>query len=186
MKDSRERLSHTTIALHWVVALFVIMLMGVGMYMAENEVRSLYPLHKSMGMVALVFILWRVIYRLMNGFPPAAANYKAWEQTLSKVVHWVLLIGTLLFPFSGMIMSAMGGHGLYLFGLEVFASNPNPAMPGKNMPINKELAGFAKEMHETLGPIMLVAIVLHIAGAYKHHLMDKDGTLRRMLGRALG
>lgn len=185
MQDTRERLTRTTIALHWVVALFIILLMGVGMYMAENEVRTLYPLHKSMGMLAFVFIVWRVAYRLMKGFPPPAANYQAWEQTLSKIVHWVLLGGSLLFPLSGMAMSAMGGHGLMLFGLELFPANPNPAMPGKNLPLNKDLAGIAHEMHEILGPVMLVAIGLHVAGALKHHLIDKDGTLRRMRGTPL-
>ena len=97
----------------------------------------------------------------------------------------MLLIGTILFPLSGLVMSAMGGNGIAVFGVELFPMNPDPANPGKNMPIDKAMAGNARAMHGLLLWVMLGALALHVAGALKHHLLDGDGTLRRMLGRTL-
>lgn len=182
MKDTRERLSHLSIALHWTVAIFIITVMAVGMYMAENKVYALYPLHKSFGALVFVLALARVLWRLVNGMPQPLVPQHGWQHTLARVVHWVLLIGTVLFPLSGIMMSVMGGHGLQFFGMEIIASNPNPDMPGRNMPLNGTLAKLGNEVHESLAPIMATALVLHIAGAIKQH-MAGTGVLRRMLGR---
>ena len=185
MKESVQRLAPTTIFLHWVVGLFIIVLMAVGFYMDTFEVFALYPLHKSFGVIVLVLAAVRLLWRLAKGFPPPASNYAAWERTLARIVQWVLLLGTILFPLSGIIMSAMGGNGVAVFGVELFPMNPDPANPGKNTPIDKAMAGNARAMHGLLLWVMLVALALHVAGALKHHLLDGDGTLRRMLGRTL-
>lgn len=180
MRDTLQRLSGTTIFLHWVVGLGMITLIGVGIYMANNEVYSLYPIHKSIGAILFVFILWRVIWRAMNGFPKSVGNYSAIEKLLSKIVHWVLILGSLMYPISGMMMSVMGGHGAAIFGLQLIAPN---IVAGKPSPLNETLAGMGAQVHQMITPIMIAAIVLHIIGAYKHHLIDKDDTMRRMLGK---
>ncbi|MEJ6517787.1 MAG: cytochrome b/b6 domain-containing protein [Pseudomonadales bacterium] len=94
-----------------------------------------------------------------------------------------LLIGTLIFPISGMIMSGLGGQGLAMLRLEVYPHNPDSQDPTHVSPFNEAIAGVAHETDEILGIVFILAITLHIAGALKHHLMDKDGTLRRMLGK---
>jgi len=179
--NSDLSLSKMTIALHWLVGLSIITLIAVGIYMGENEVWSLYPIHKSVGIILSVFILYRVIRRVKRGWPKPVSQYKKHEILLSKFVHWVLIIGTVLFPLSGMMMSGAGGHGLKVFGLELLASNYNAA--GEAVALNPTLAGIGHETHEILMPVMIAAIVLHIIGAWKHHLVDKDNTLKRMLGK---
>ena len=67
IKDTPHRLSHTTVALHWLVAIGVIGMLAVGLYMAENDAYALYPLHKSSGMLLLLVILPRVAWRVLNG-----------------------------------------------------------------------------------------------------------------------
>lgn len=185
MKESAQRLSPTSVLLHWAVGLLIIVLLAVGFYMDSYEVFSLYPLHKSFGVVVFVLAIVRLLWRLAKGFPPPASSYAAWEHALARIVQSVLLIATLLFPLSGIIMSAMGGNGVAVFGFELFPMNPDPANPGKNMPIDKVLAGNARFMHGLLAWVMLGALALHVAGALKHHLIDRDGTLRRMLGRTV-
>ena len=69
-----------------------------------------------------------------------------------------------------------------MFGLEVVARNVDPDNPTKALPINKSLAAFSHSVHHWLGEAMIVAVILHVIGALKHHLIDRDGTLRRMLG----
>lgn len=185
MKDTLQKLSSTSVFLHWIVALFMIVLMGVGWYMAENDAYALYGLHKSFGLLIVVFVLWRLVHRLMNGFPKPLGQQGAGLNALATLVHWVLLIGTVLFPLSGMMMSVMGGHGLQLFGLELIANNPDLANPGKNLPLDGDMARNARQVHGLLLWVMLTAIVLHVAGALKHHLVDKDGTLKRIMGKPL-
>ena len=182
MKDSKEKLSGTTIALHWIIALSIISLVTVGVYMTNTNTYALYPLHKSIGMLIFVVILARVVWRISNGWPEPAANYKTWEQKLAKFTHWFLIIATVMLPISGMLMSGLGGYGLHIFGLELLASTPNLDEPGKMIPINGPMAGIAHQMHELGGKAIFAAILLHLAGALKHHFIDKDGTLRRMLG----
>lgn len=181
MKDTQQRLSRTTILLHWIVGLGMIALIGVGIYMSKNEAFNLYPIHKSIGAILFIFILWRVVWRIINGFPQHVGNYSAAEKILSKIVHWVLLIGSLMYPISGMMMSVMGGHGAAIFGLSLIAPN---IVDGKSLPLNEALAGMGANVHQMITPIMIAAIVLHIIGAYKHHIIDKDDTMRRILGKA--
>ena len=84
-----------------------------------------------------------------------------------------------------MVMSIIGGHGLEVFGLEIAAKNLDPNNLPKTMPIDKSIAGFAHDAHEIIGFTIIGALVLHVTGALKHHIIDKDGTLRRMHGKAV-
>lgn len=176
-------LSPATRRLHWLVATFVVLLLAVGFFMTTFDVYAPMPLHKSLGMLALLVIVPRIVWRIKEGWPPPASAYAAWEHALAKLVHWVLLLGTLAMPLSGMAMSGAGGRGLILFGLQLLAPNPDPANPGKVIPLNETVAGAGSTVHEALAWVLLVALALHLAGALKHHIVDKDRTLLRMLGR---
>ncbi len=181
MNKENQKMTGMTIFLHWLIGLSIITLIAVGLYMSEYEVWDLYPIHKSVGIILFVFILYRVIRRLMRGWPEPVSQYAKHEIILSKIIHWVLLIGTLMFPISGMMMSGAGGHGIAVFGFELLASNYNAA--GEAIALNPSLAEAGHETHEILGTVMMIAIALHIIGAWKHHLVDKDNTLKRMLGK---
>lgn len=176
-------LSPTTRSLHWLVAAFVILLLCVGFFMTTFDVRTPMPLHKSFGMLALLVIVPRVLWRIKEGWPQPAGIYASWERALAKLTHWLLLLGTLAMPLSGMAMSGAGGRGLILFGFELLAPNPDPANPGKVIPLNETVAGMGSTVHGIVAWVLLVSVLLHIAGALKHHIVDKDRTLLRMLGR---
>lgn len=182
MSDSVEKFSPLTIALHWVVGLTMIGLLAVGLYMEEFDAYGLYPIHKSLGILIFLVVLVRVVWRIKNGWPVPLGDAPQWQLIVAKLVHWVLIIATVLMPISGMMMSGLGGHGLAVFGFELMATNPDPADPQKVLPINDGLSSLGHSMHGLLGNVLIGAVVLHVAGALKHHLLDKDGTLRRMLG----
>lgn len=182
MKDTQNRLSHLTISLHWLIALTIIGLLATGIYMEENKAYALYPIHKSIGIIIFVFVMIRVVWRVINGWPEPASTYKKIEQITAKIVHWILIVGTVLMPVSGMMMSGGGGHGLDIFGLEILAVNFDPNNPKEIIALNETVGEIGHKLHGLCGNIMIAAILLHIAGAFKHHFMDKDGTLRRMLG----
>ncbi|MCK4986005.1 MAG: cytochrome b [Desulfobacterales bacterium] len=182
MKDTKEKLSGLTVGLHWLVGLTTIVLLAVGMYMTKYEAGSLYPIHKSIGILIFSVILVRVGWRIKNGWPEPANNYKYIERLLSKLVQWVLIISTVVMPISGMFYSGAGGYGFGIFDLELFATNPDPVNPSNIIALNESVAKLGREIHWLVSRIMIAAVLLHVAGALKHHFVDKDGTLRRMLG----
>ena len=178
---SRHTLTKTEISLHWIVALGVLCMLGMGLYMVNTRTFSLMPTHKSIGTLLLLVILWRAGLRLSRGWPTNIATGRAWEHRLATWVHWLLLIGTLLMPISGLITSLAGGRGLSIFGLPLVAANLGPN--GKAVALNAGLSDFAGNLHGLAAYLLIAAIALHVAGALKHHLIDRDDTLRRMLGR---
>lgn len=180
--DSRSQLSHTTVVLHWLVGVAVIAMLALGIYMEETENFALYPWHKSFGVIIFFIAAARVIWRLRAGWPEPVGNYPNHELMLAKAVHWVLLLGTVLMPLSGFLMSSLGGTGVSVFGLEIVARNPDPENPRQVIAHNEALAGFFHSMHGIVALMLIVGILLHIAGAMKHHVVDKDGTLRRIFG----
>lgn len=184
MQDTKQRLSHISISLHWLIALTIISLMAVGWYMDTYEDYDLYPIHKSIGIIIFVFVLIRVIWRLKNGWPSPLSTQQRIEHILAKLVHWVLLVSTLLFPISGMMMSGAGGHGLAVFGWQLLAKNLDP-VTGKTAPLNAQAAEIGANMHGILLWVVLIALALHLAGVIKHQIVYKDGTLSRMLGKKL-
>lgn len=183
--DTSSRLSTPTISLHWIVAVMMLTLLATGIYMAQTSAYALYSWHKSFGVLIILFVILRVFWRWHNGWPPPVRNYLPWEKTLSRIVHYLLIIGTVIMPVSGFMMSALGGHGVALFGLELVARNPDPVNPQEVVPFNAVLAGIAHTVHGWAGYILAAGVLLHIAGALKHHLLDQDGTLRRMLGKTV-
>ncbi len=183
--DNSTKLSRKTISLHWLIAFTMIGLLASGVYMVENEDYSIYGIHKSIGVFIVIFALWRVIWRVRNGWPSTLGNPSPMMHGLAKAVHYLLIIGTVLLPLSGFVMSSMGGYGVAVFGLELVAANPDPANPQEMIAINGALAGFAHSLHQLAGNLLIAGVLLHLLGAIKHHLLDKDGTLRRMLGAEL-
>jgi cytochrome b561 len=185
MQDTKSKLSATTVALHWIIALTIIGLIAVGLYMKETETLALYPLHKSVGVIIALFILARIVWRIKQGWPEPASDYARHEQLLSKTIHWVLIIGMVLMPISGMMLSGYGGYGIAVFGFELVPNNFIFEPEFKVIPFNKPLSDIGYAAHPIIGYVMIAAISLHLAGALKHHMIDKDGTLRRMLGKAI-
>lgn len=180
--DTESKLSSNTLILHWTVGIIMVILLATGVFMKEAEAYALYPWHKAFGVLIILPVILRVLWRLKSGWPPPVREYKKLEKKLSKFIHYILLIGTVILPISGFMMSAMGGHGVDLFGLELVSRNPNPLNPAEVIPLNESIAGIAHELHSIAGYIIIIGVILHTIGVLKHHILDKDGTLLRMLG----
>lgn len=181
-RDSYDKFTGLTIGLHWIIAAAVIGMLAFGLYLEDlprgPEKSALIGIHKSIGLTILVLAAVRLGWRLINGIPQPVGRYSSIERRLAKAVHWLLLLGTLLMPISGILMSLSGGYGLAVFGLEIV-----PVWRGTpGFEANEALGEIADVVHAVGGKVLIAAIVLHFAGALKHHLIDKDATLRRMLG----
>lgn len=180
MKDTRERLSALTVGLHWLVAAAIVGMLAFGLYIGDlgrgAERDSLMALHKSIGIAILALIGVRILWRWRNGFPAMLGSGPRWQKAAAHGVHGLLLLATLLLPLSGMLNSLGGGHGLSLFGLTLVAESGT----------RQETLHAIGESHSAIAWIAIVVIGLHVAAVLKHQVIDRDGTLRRMLGARVG
>lgn len=162
---------------HWLVAVVFIGMLCFGFFLSYGGLtpevrRALMPVHKSIGTLFLVYASWRVLWRLIQGFPKDISATPPWQHCLARVVHWLLLISVVSMPLSGVVMSLYGGRSIDVFGWFTL-----PAQAKTHL-----VSRLAHEIHE-IAPLFIVALVLlHISAALKHHFLDKDNTLRRMLG----
>lgn len=173
------QLSKRTKILHITISFSMIFLLIIGIYMSQTETFSLYPIHKSIGVIVFFFAAFRVFTRIREGWPKAIGNASKIQLAMAKLVHWGLITLTVLYPASGMMMSGGGGHGITVFGLELLASNHDD-ISGKTIALNETIASIGHNLHETLVPVLILLIIIHVAGALKHHIFDKDITITRM------
>lgn len=175
---SAARYSRGAIALHWIIAVLIATNFGLAWIaeeLSKEERGAMIGNHKAIGLIVLVLTVVRIVWRLMHKPPPVLDTLKAWEMAVSKVVH-ILMYGLMLaIPLAGWGMSSIYAKGAptSIFGLFGF-----PAMPIAHEKSTQELF---HELHEITATIMLVLLALHVGAALKHHFIDKDGTMRRMV-----
>ncbi|MEP3280075.1 MAG: cytochrome b [Stappiaceae bacterium] len=160
---------------HWIIAFAIIGMLIFGVYIEDfvprgPEKGALIGIHKAIGVLILIYGVWRIGWRLVQGFLEPAAPMPPWQDRISKITHWVLIAGILIMPISGMMTSLFGSHDISVFGIFT--------IPG--LTENRTISDLAGSVHAIAGKVMIAFVVLHIAGALKHHLVDKDATLSRM------
>ena len=169
------RYSNTSIFLHWAIALLVIANLTIGLSMDQipkESMRSVMGTHKAIGVTVLVLTLWRILVRLRTGFLPLPAHTSPFERVVARLSHLLFYVLLLALPLTGWIMSSAAGRSISWFGLFNW-----PLLPIQGSPLGK----VADELHGPLGYAMLALVLLHVAGALKHQLIDRDNLLARML-----
>ena len=176
MKPNFERYTPTAIALHWLIALLVLALLPLGLYMSDLPLSpyklKLYSWHKWAGITVLMLATLRLFWRASHTPPTLSALTPRWQRLTSNAVHILLYILLFAVPLSGWIMSSAKGVQTVWFGVL-----PLPDLVGKD----KALGELLTTVHETLNYILMGLIAIHIAAAIKHHFIDRDATLRRIL-----
>ncbi len=175
--DRGDRFGSVSVFNHWVIAIAVIVMLAIGLTMEEfpkgEERNFVVGLHKSIGVFVLLYGAWRVLWRLVWRFPNDVSSMPLWQKGTSIFVHWALMLAILVMPLSGYIASSTAGYPVSFFGI---FSLPDL---GKS----DWISGLCWEIHEIAANVLIALVVVHFLGALKHHLIDRDGTLRRMLGR---
>lgn len=166
--------------MHWVTAGAVLLMVPAGLAMTyrgntlniwDGVTDAMYSAHKLLGFLVLWLVAGRLIYRLLKGAPPDEPTLTWWQKAGSHLLHWVLYGLLLVVPLLGWV-----GISLYP-SLKVFGLFSLPALASPN----HDLAGKVLEIHGTLAIVMAVLACAHIGAALYHHLIRKDGVLRRML-----
>lgn len=176
-KNSPDQYGFIAKGFHWVSALIVLGLMALGFYMVSLEFSpfklDLYWWHKSFGTLIFFLVLLRLIWRFVSSPPAHVETHQPWERSLARIVHVLLYVGMIGMPVSGILMSAAADFPRPFFGLFEIPD----MVEGKNDPLFNRM----KLLHEVFAYCLYVAIGLHGLGAFKHHILDKDVTLSRML-----
>lgn len=162
---------------HWISAFLFIGLIALGIYMHElpksPEKFELYDLHKSLGIGLFALMMLRLVWLKISPNPEQISRNR-FEHILAHSVKGILYLAMIMLPISGWVMSNSGGHEVAFFNLFTL-----PYLVGENETVHE----IAETIHGTMGPLMIAIIALHIVGALKHHLVYKDDTLKRMLGK---
>ena len=168
------RYSNTAIALHWGLALALLGSFGVGLYMAELPVSpsrvKLYNWHKWAGITILTLSALRLLWRLTHR-PPPDVPMPAWQRLAAHAMHQLLYVLFFAVPLVGWAYSSAAGFPVVAFGVL-----PLPDW----VPVDKALAETIKPWHGRLAWAMALLVLMHIAAALKHQLVDRDGLLSRM------
>ncbi|MES2128644.1 MAG: cytochrome b [Pseudomonadota bacterium] len=163
---------------HWIAALFVLLLLGIGLYFGDlprgDEKKFWKNLHVAIGTVALLFLLFRVCWSLRAKAPPPVAQATP-LRLLSKAVHGLLLLGIVILAVTGPLSIWAIGRP---FGIFELVQVPSP------LPLFKSWHEPLEQIHAFTADAMLYLIGLHVLGVLKHQFIDRDNLMARMTGRA--
>jgi cytochrome b561 len=166
-------------ALHWALALLIVGNFALGIYMADlpfSPARlQYYSWHKWAGVLVLAFSAVRLLTRILKSppaLPPAIeAAMPGWQKLAHHATHIGLYALFFAVPLSGWAFSSAAGFPVVLFGVL-----PLPDF----VPVSEGLADVLKEAHKIAALSMAGLVLLHVAGALKHHFVDRDGLMTRM------
>ena len=181
--DRPDTSSYSKVAriLHWTLAALILSLIAVGFLMTQEWVPqrfTIYQWHKSFGIVVLLLSIFRLMWRLTHKALPLPDGMKTWEKAGAKLTHigfYVLMIGVPLMGWAMVSASTLPVEN------QIFYLIPLPDMPG--ISASKAAEARLKTLHEIGAKLILLLFVLHVGAALKHHFVEKDEILMRMLPR---
>ncbi len=167
-----------SIAIHWTSVIVVVGLFVLGLWMVElnyysDWYRTAPDLHKSFGVSLFVLTLFRIVWLKLKPAPSPIDGLTNREQKLARLAHktlYFLLFSVMIF---GYLISTADGRAIEIFNLF-----PLPAVIF-DIDKQEDIAGI---IHLWLAVILISLVALHAAAALKHHFINKDQTLKRMLG----
>ena len=167
-------------ALHWTLFILVIaqVAMGIVIYSLDNDIPedfqllfAIWPYHEGVGLTVLPVALAAFIWRLRN-VRPEPVLMPRWQHIASRATHELIYVLIILLPLVGMVRTQAYGFPITYFGLFEFP---------KFMEKSESVLAITTQMHRGMAFLLALLLVLHIAAALKHHFVDKDVTLVRML-----
>lgn len=182
-----DRYGAVSIAFHWTIAVLIVGMVFFGWWMEGlrdaafegdvefSTVSAAYNWHKTTGITILVLSLGRLAWRLGHPVPPLPVHMAAWEKGLARFTHvafYVIMIGV---PLAGYVAASAFGDG---FPILLFNAVQLPKLP---VPQTEAFQGLSGSVHGASGWIILGVLALHVIGALKHHVIDRDGVLTRMI-----
>lgn len=174
-----SRYHPVAVALHWLLGAALIGTFSLGLYMADlpfsPQRLQYYSWHKWAGVTLLTLSFVRLMWRFTHRPPamPVAIEQAmpAWQRTAHHATHFALYVLFFSVPLLGWAYSSAEGFPIVWFGLVQLPDF---------VPVSEGLADVLKPLHKFSAYGMAGLVLLHVAGALKHHFIDRDGLLQRM------
>jgi len=182
LRNTTERFGSVAKVFHWLTALLILTLIPLGMvayqwpYDTSEALAfkaTLFSLHKTLGLLTFAVALARILWALSQPRPAHLPIESRVQAFAAQAVHWSLYGALVLVPLTGWIHhAATSGFApiWWPFGQTLFF-----------VPQSEPLAATFGQLHFVFNIVLVLSILLHIAGALKHHVIDRDATLKRML-----
>ena len=162
--------------LHWLMAALLFGLLALGFYMHDLPLSptklQIYSWHKWAGVTAFLLVSFRLFWRLTHRPPALPESMPRLMQFAAHAGHLLLYVLMVAIPLSGWLMSSAKGFQTVYFGIL-----PIPDLLDKN----KELGDLLALVHKSLNLLFVAVLAGHIGAALKHHFIDQDDILKRML-----
>ena len=168
------RYNRGAVILHWLIAALIVANLAIGLF-HESLPRGAIPIHKSIGFTVLALSALRLLWRLTHRPPRIPRDVPAWQRLAASLSHWTFYLLMFALPVSGWVFvsAAVPRRPLDYFGLF-----PLPYLPVVQ---DKSVNAPFHQGHVVMGWIMLGLLALHVVAALKHHFLDRDTVLARML-----
>ena len=168
------RYTRPAIFFHWVLAALIPFQIGLGWYMLFIEdspgSTAYFALHVSLGLTAALLIALRLMWRLNNRPIPLPATLPAWQAKVANLTHVLLYVLLVLMPITGFLGASLSGEPLAFFGI------PLPSWTSGNDTLKEQFF----TAHAIIAWALVALVSLHVLGALKHLLIDKDSVFGRM------
>jgi cytochrome b561 len=179
MNNTQTHYGYISIFFHWLSALSIISLFALGYYMVDltyyHEWYKTAPaLHKSIGVLLFMLMVIRLIWRYKQLAPDHLASHSNLERKAGKFIHSLLYLLIFIIMIAGYLISTADDRGIDVFELFMI-----PGF-GSFIENQEDIAGL---IHKWVAYLLITLVLLHALAALKHHFIDKDNTLNRMIGR---
>lgn len=178
-RNTSSQYGHISVLLHWIVALAVYGMFALGLWMVslgyyDTWYHKAPEIHKSIGILLFVVVLFRLVWRKISPAPSPLSSYSRLTRISATLAHILLYLLLLSLLISGYLISTAEGQPISVFGWFYV-----PATLSRI----RDQADLAGDIHFYLAWGIVILSVLHALAALKHHFIDRDSTLKRMLGR---
>lgn len=176
LRNSEAKYGAIAQLFHWtivvlVITQFVLAQRADGLPRGIALLQTL-ALHKSVGITIFALAVLRLLWRWVNPVPPVPPSSPRWQHLGARISHVALYALLLLMPLFGWLMSSARNFPVSWFGIATLPDLIGPS---------EKAYDFFHEGHELLAKVLFVLALLHIAAALKHHFIDRDDVLLRML-----
>lgn len=178
-RSGRDHWGVVSITIHWLTAMTVFGLFGLGLWMTGLTYYDAWyqkgpDLHRSIGALLFLLTVGRLLWRHFDGRPRELPEHMPWERTVAKLAHIALYMLLFAVMLSGYLISTADGRPLSVFGWFSIPATLS-GIEGQ-----EDIAGV---IHLSLAITLITLALMHAGAALKHHIIDRDLTLKRMLGK---